>query len=104
MALLTAFLVAGMALAHLFSYKLLFLQGIPRSPWLSMAGGISVAYVFLHILPELNASQGHIEETGGLTGGGSVRWMGGGSRNRGPRGRDRGALRLPGGGVSSSTS
>lgn len=66
MTLLTAFLVAGMALAHLFSYKLLFLQGIPRSPWLSMAGGISVAYVFLHILPELSASQGHLEETGGL--------------------------------------
>lgn len=66
MTLLTAFLVAGMALAHLFSYKLLFLQGIPRSPWLSMAGGISVAYVFLHILPELSESQGHIVETGGL--------------------------------------
>ena len=39
MVLLTAILAAGMALAHLFSYKLLFLQGIPRSPWLSMAGG-----------------------------------------------------------------
>jgi hypothetical protein len=64
MMILTAFLVAGMALAHLFSYKLLFLQGIPRSPWLSMAGGVSVAYVFLHILPELSESQGVIEETG----------------------------------------
>ncbi len=64
MLLLTASLVAVMALAHLFSNKLLFLQGIPRSPWLSMAGGISVAYVFLHILPELSASQGAIEELG----------------------------------------
>lgn len=68
MVLLTAILAAGMALAHLFSYKLLFLQGIPRSPWLSMAGGISVAYVFLHILPELGVRQGEIEETGGLLG------------------------------------
>ena len=65
MVLLTAFLVAGMALAHLFSDKLLFLQGIPRSPWLSMAGGVSVAYVFLHILPELSQHQGAIEEVGG---------------------------------------
>ncbi len=64
MVILTAFLVAGMALTHLFSNKLLFLRGIPRSPWLSMAGGISVAYVFLHILPELSESQGAIEEVG----------------------------------------
>jgi len=68
MTILTALLVAGMAFAHLFSYKLLFLQGIPRSPWLSMAGGVSVAYVFLHILPELSARQGAIEDTGGLLG------------------------------------
>ena len=68
MTILTVFLVAGMALAHLFSYKLLFLQGIPRSPWLSMAGGVSVAYVFLHILPELGERQGAIEETGGFFG------------------------------------
>jgi hypothetical protein len=39
MLLLTALLIGVMALAHLFSNKLLFLQGIPRSPWLSMAGG-----------------------------------------------------------------
>ncbi|CAA9435273.1 MAG: hypothetical protein AVDCRST_MAG37-908 [uncultured Rubrobacteraceae bacterium] len=68
MVLLSAILAAGMALAHLFSYKLLFLQSIPRSPWLSMAGGVSVAYVFLHILSELSARQGEIEETGGLLG------------------------------------
>ena len=54
-----------MALAHVLSNKLLFLQGIPRSPWLSMAGGISVAYVFLHILPELSVSQGAIKEVEG---------------------------------------
>jgi hypothetical protein len=29
----------------------------PRSTWLSAAGGISVAYVFVHILPELAAHQ-----------------------------------------------
>lgn len=66
MTLLTALITAVMALVHLFSYKLLFLRGIPRSPWLSAAGGISVAYVFLHILPELSERQGDIEGVGGL--------------------------------------
>jgi hypothetical protein len=66
MVLLTALIAVGMALTHLFSGKLLFLSGIPRSPWLSAAGGISVAYVFLHLLPELGERQGAIEEAGGL--------------------------------------
>ena len=34
-----------------------FLEGIPRSRWLSIAGGVSVAYIFVHLLPELNAGQ-----------------------------------------------
>ncbi len=68
MVLLTAAIVAVMALSHLFSNKMLFLQGIPRSPWLSMAGGISVAYVFLHILPELSEGQSALEEVSSLVG------------------------------------
>jgi len=31
-----------------------------RSAWLSFAGGISVAYVFIHIFPELELAQRHI--------------------------------------------
>ena len=34
-----------------------FLGGTPRSVWLSIAGGVSVAYVFIHLLPELAAGQ-----------------------------------------------
>ncbi|HEV7350811.1 hypothetical protein [Telluribacter sp.] len=34
---------------------------LPRSIWLSMAGGVSVSYVFLHLFPELNAGQKHIQ-------------------------------------------
>lgn len=49
------------ALVHLFAGKLRFLEGIPRSRWLSFAGGISVAYVFVHLLPELSAGQEHME-------------------------------------------
>ena len=43
----------AMALVHVFSPKLTFLNAIPRSRWLSAAGGISTAYVFVHLLPEL---------------------------------------------------
>ncbi|CAN5165769.1 hypothetical protein BH23GEM4_BH23GEM4_23570 [soil metagenome] len=57
-----ALMVAGFVLVHLFAGKLRFLDTIPRSRWLSMAGGISVAYVFLHILPELEEAQRNIAE------------------------------------------
>lgn len=50
-----AFLVA----THLFAHHLRALEGVPRSRWLSGAGGASVAYVFLHLLPEIAA--GHEE-------------------------------------------
>lgn len=43
----------SMALVHLLSPKLTFLDETPRSRWLSAAGGISTAYVFVHLLPEL---------------------------------------------------
>jgi hypothetical protein len=52
-------LVAACALAavHIVTPSLRFLGGTPRSIWLSIAGGVSVAYVFVHLLPELAASQ-----------------------------------------------
>lgn len=52
-----------LSLVHLFAGKLRFLDRIPRSRWLSIASGSSVAYVFLHLLPELTAAQNSIEET-----------------------------------------
>ncbi len=52
----------GLAIVHLFSGKLRFLEGTPRSIWLSMAGGVSVAYVFVHLLPELAEGQEAIAE------------------------------------------
>ena len=42
-----------LALTHLLAGNLRFLDVIPRSRWLSFAGGVSVAYVFVHVLPEL---------------------------------------------------
>lgn len=54
--------VAGLALVHLFSGTLRFLEGTPRSIWLSIAGGVSVAYVFIHLLPELSKAQETVVE------------------------------------------
>lgn len=56
---LAAALVLGKV--HLLAGRLRFLDGVPRSRWLSAAGGISVAYVFVHLLPELSAAQRAVE-------------------------------------------
>lgn len=45
--------LAGFVLVHVVGERLHVLHGVPRSRWLSFAGGVSVAYVFIHILPEL---------------------------------------------------
>ena len=50
-----------LALIHLFAEKFNF-NDIPRSKWLSFAGGVSVAYIFVHLLPELAEWQEVIAE------------------------------------------
>lgn len=52
----------GFALIHYFSKYMTFLKETPRSRFLSVAGGIAVAYVFLHLLPELNEYQNELTE------------------------------------------
>ena len=48
-------LICAVALAavHVATPKLTFVQAVPRSRWLSLAGGVAVAYVFMYLLPEL---------------------------------------------------
>lgn len=58
---LSGLIVICLALTHLFSGKLRFIN-IPRSRWLSAAGGVSVAYIFVHILPELSKHQAVLKE------------------------------------------
>ncbi len=60
---LSGLIAAGLAVVHLLAKNLLFLQAVPRSRWLSFGSGVSVAYVFIHILPELNEQQESIQET-----------------------------------------
>ena len=55
---------AVLVLVHIFADRLRFLEGTPRSRWLSAAGGISLAYVFLHLMPELAEGQSVLMEEG----------------------------------------
>ncbi len=55
--------VVVLAIVHLLAGKMRFLDVTPRSVWLSIAGGISVAYVFVHLLPDL--AEGAADHTGG---------------------------------------
>ncbi|HWG84054.1 MAG TPA: hypothetical protein VNT60_01130 [Deinococcales bacterium] len=57
-----------LAVVHFLAHRLRFLAGVPRSVWLSFAGGISVSYVFLHLLPELSEGQEVIAEAAGALG------------------------------------
>lgn len=60
--LLSGLFAIGLTFVHLFAGQLRFLETIPRSRWLSLASGVSVAYVFVHVLPELNAAQQDIPD------------------------------------------
>ena len=54
----TLFAAVALARVPLGAGRLRFLDVIPRSRWLSFGGGISVAYVFVRLLPELKAARG----------------------------------------------
>ncbi len=60
----TALVVALFIAVHIVSPKLTFLHSTPRSAWLSLGGGVSAAYVFVHLLPELAEHQAVVTEEG----------------------------------------
>jgi zinc transporter ZupT len=66
MILYTGIAALLLALTHLFAEKLNF-TAIPRSSWLSFAGGVSVAYIFMHLLPELAEWQELFKQEGEIT-------------------------------------
>ena len=59
----SALIAMFFALVHFGARRLAFLARTPRSIWLSGAGGISVAYVFLHLLPQLHEGQHTLMES-----------------------------------------
>lgn len=50
-----------LAAVHGASSRLRFVHAVPRSRWLSAASGVSVAYVFLHLLPSLATRSERLE-------------------------------------------
>ena len=60
--LLSFLLVAILTGVHIFANKISALNTLSRCKWLSLAGGISVAYVFVHLLPELHILQTSLME------------------------------------------
>ncbi|WP_153555577.1 ZIP family transporter [Roseimaritima sediminicola] len=65
MLFVSSFLAAlALVVVHLFSSRLRFLEVIPRSRWLSIAGGVAVAYAILHLLPELQKYHEALSEVG----------------------------------------
>lgn len=60
---ISGLLAVGLALIHLFSGRLRLLRAAPRSRWLSSGGGVSVAYVFVHVLPDLSEAQTTVRES-----------------------------------------
>ena len=56
--------VALLAILHVSAERLRFLDAVPRSRWMSAAGGISVAYVVVHLLPELARGQESVDAEG----------------------------------------
>lgn len=67
---------ASLAILHAVGSRLTFIRYVPRSQWLSVAGGISVAYVFLHLIPEIAATEETLGETiGGLEDGGILPYV-----------------------------
>lgn len=63
MLIATALAAALLAAIHFFAGRLRFLDRLPRSRWLSFAGGVAVSYIFLHILPELAEHQKRLQAT-----------------------------------------
>lgn len=67
MVLLTGILAVLMSAVHVLAGGLRFLDDTKRGQWLSAAGGAAVAYVFVHILPELSRGQQLVIRHGGIT-------------------------------------
>ncbi|MEM8806096.1 MAG: hypothetical protein AAGF01_08725 [Cyanobacteria bacterium P01_G01_bin.38] len=59
-------LAVCLALVHVFASRSRWLTYIPHRWWISFAGGISIAYIFLQVFPELSQAQTEVEHNGGL--------------------------------------
>ena len=56
--------VLVLAALHIFCVRLRVIRQEEHSPWLSFAGGVAVAYVFMVLLPKLSDWQGPRRDSG----------------------------------------
>lgn len=63
--LVTGLLAAVLAALHLGGRHLFAVSSVPRRAWLSAASGVSLAYVFVHLLPEVAHIAAELEESTG---------------------------------------
>lgn len=67
---LTLICALALAAVHLVAPRLRFVRAVPRSRWLSLAGGVAEAYVFMHLLPELAEHERTLDD--GAAGAGAI--------------------------------
>jgi zinc transporter ZupT len=72
---LTALAALGFAAIHVWIGRLRFLDVEPRSALLSFAGGVAVAYIFLHVMPELASHQQTFANAWGLSDSAAEAWV-----------------------------
>ena len=56
-------LAACLGLVHVFASRTQWVRRIPQRWWVSIAGGVSIAYIFLDILPELSHAQTEVDHS-----------------------------------------
>ncbi|MEO0869729.1 MAG: hypothetical protein AAFY17_15090 [Cyanobacteria bacterium J06642_11] len=57
-------LATCLGLVHVFASRTQWVGRIPQRWWVSIAGGVSIAYIFLDVLPELSHAQMEVEHSG----------------------------------------
>ncbi|NJO18878.1 MAG: hypothetical protein HC838_00730 [Spirulinaceae cyanobacterium RM2_2_10] len=55
-----------LGLVHIFASRTHWVERVPHRWWVSLAGGVSVAYIFLDIFPELGSAQTEVEHGSGF--------------------------------------
>lgn len=60
---ISLFLAICLGLVHVFASRNQWLTRMPQAWWISIAGGVSIAYIFLDIFPELGIAQEEVKHS-----------------------------------------
>ena len=63
LAWLSGLIALLLALVHVYAGNFKSLKRTPRSRWLSLGSGVSVAYIFVHVLPDLGEAQAEFQSS-----------------------------------------